>query len=111
MLTFCCSLFAAVPQISGGGSHSLVLKPDGTVWAWGGNHAGQLGDGTTNPRKFAIQVKGLEDVVSIAAGWEHNLAVKSDGTVWAWGNNRFGQLGDGTNENRNTPRSCHRGKG
>ncbi|MGC9030112.1 MAG: RCC1 domain-containing protein [Desulfomonilaceae bacterium] len=83
--------------------HSLALKSDGTVWAWGYNGYGQLGDGTTTNRLTPVQVSGLTNVVAIAAGGLHSLAKKSDGTVWAWGYNGYGQLGDGTTTNRLTP--------
>ncbi|SMB96533.1 Alpha-tubulin suppressor [Thermanaeromonas toyohensis ToBE] len=91
------------PMISAGTYHSLALKSDGTVWAWGQNSYGQLGDGTTTNRYTPVQVQGLSDVVAVAAGGGHSLALKSDGTVWAWGANNYGQLGDGTTANRYTP--------
>jgi len=90
-------------QISLGSGHGLAIKPDGTVWAWGNNIYGQLGDGTTTHRSTPVQVSGLTDVVSVAGGWAHSLAIKFDGTVWTWGNNSNGQLGDGTATNRLTP--------
>ena len=83
--------------------HSLALNADGTVWAWGNNAYGQLGDGTTTNRNHPGQVTGLTNVVRIAVGDTHNLAVKADGTIWAWGRNYYGQLGDGTTTNRNSP--------
>ena len=89
--------------IAGGDSHSLALKSDGTVWAWGYNGCGQLGDGSTTNRLTPVQVSGLTGVVAIAGGGSHSLALKSDGTVWAWGCNDYGQLGDGTTTNRLTP--------
>jgi len=93
-----------VIAISAGSSHSLALKSDGTVWAWGSNNVGQLGDGTTTDRNRPVQVSGLTNVIAITGGCEsHSLALKSDGTVWAWGYNNFGQLGDGTTTNRSTP--------
>jgi alpha-tubulin suppressor-like RCC1 family protein len=63
-----------------------ALKSDGTVWAWGENDYGQLGDGTTTSRAIPVQVSGVNKVVAIAARdyGIHNLAVKSDGTVWEW---------------------------
>ena len=85
------------------GGHSLALNGDGTVWAWGNNGNGQLGDGTTTQRSAPVQVSNLTNVVAIAAGFNHSLAVKSDGTVWAWGGNSNGQLGDGTTTQRNVP--------
>ncbi|HHT9106839.1 MAG TPA: RCC1 domain-containing protein [Candidatus Wujingus californicus] len=85
-----------VIAIEGGGGHSLALKSDGTVWTWGSNSQGQLGDGTDDMRTTPVQVNGLSDVIAIAGGADHTLAMKSDGTVWAWGSNGNGQLGDGT---------------
>ena len=84
-------------------NYSLAVKSDGTAWAWGGNSAGQLGDGTTVDETTPVQVSGLSSVKQIAGGWFHTLAVKSDGTVWAWGYNSSGQLGDGATTDRSTP--------
>ena len=80
--------------------HGLALKEDGTIWAWGDNRFGQLGDGTTTYRTFPVQVGGLRDVAAIAAAAVSSefgtlpvsLAVKRDGTVWAWGFQEFGRL-------------------
>jgi alpha-tubulin suppressor-like RCC1 family protein len=92
-----------VISIAAGEVHSFALKSDGTVWAWGYNVCGQLGDGTTEEKTRPVQVLGLTNVISIAAGNYYSLALKSDGTVWAWGNNRYGQLGDGTTEEKTRP--------
>ena len=90
-------------KIAAGYSHSLALKDDGTVWAWGYNGYGQLGDGTTTEKRTPVQVNGLSGVTAIAAGSAHSLALKNDGTVWAWGSNDYGQLGDGTTTTKITP--------
>jgi alpha-tubulin suppressor-like RCC1 family protein len=95
--------------ISAGLGVSVAIKNDGTVWAWGENQYGQLGDGTTTTRLTPVQVKGaggvgfLTNVVAVEAGEFQILALKSDGTLWAWGYNNYGQLGDGTTTNRSTP--------
>ncbi|WP_052487947.1 RCC1 domain-containing protein [Gordoniibacillus kamchatkensis] len=89
--------------IAAGGNFSIALKRDGTVWSWGDNSNGQLGDGTNVSKKQPVQVSGLSGVVAIAAGKLHALAVKNDGTVWTWGSNSFGQLGDGTTTSSNVP--------
>ena len=92
-----------VVAVSAGESHSLALLSDGTVWAWGGNWSGQLGDNTfNNASPSPVQVTGpggvgvLGTVVAVSAGWDHSLALLSDGTVRAWGHNSYGGLGDGT---------------
>jgi PKD repeat protein len=79
------------------------LKRDGTVWAWGDNYYGQIGDGTTTDRTSPVQVPGLTGVVSIAAGLGNSSATTSDGSVWTWGSNYFGQVGDGSLTQRNSP--------
>jgi hypothetical protein len=79
------------------------LKADRTVWTWGDNFNGELGNGTFTARATAGQVPGLTGVVAIAAGYYHAVALKADGSVWAWGGNAYGQLGDGTTTNRNAP--------
>ena len=92
-----------VVQISSGFGHSLALKSDGTVWSWGDNTFGQLGDGTTDVRIAPVKVTGLANIVQISSGFGHSLALKSGGTVWAWGENTYGQLGDGTTTSETTP--------
>ncbi len=91
-----------VTAIAAGMHYTVALKSDGTVWAWGWNDVGQLGNGTTTASNIPIQVIGLTEITAIAAGESHALALKSDGTVWAWGWNASGQLGDGTTISRNT---------
>jgi alpha-tubulin suppressor-like RCC1 family protein len=90
-------------SMSAGAVHNLKVRQDGTLWAWGGNAYGQLGDGTTTKRTTPVQVMGLDNVEAVAAGDNHSLALKKDGTVWAWGYNNHGQLGDGTTTTRTTP--------
>ena len=94
---------SGVAAIAAGGRHTVVLKNDGTVWAWGNNSDGQLGDGTAINRKTPVQVSGLGGVTTAAAGSSYTVVLKNDGTVWAWGYNNSGQLGDGTTTNRKTP--------
>ena len=92
-----------IVDIAGGDYHLLAVKSDGTVWAWGANYYGQLGDTTSINTGVPVQVSGLTGVVAIAAGKDHSLAVKTDGTVWSWGYNYYGQLGDNSTVNRNIP--------
>jgi alpha-tubulin suppressor-like RCC1 family protein len=83
-----------IVAIAAGGYHSLALKNDGTVWAWGFNADGQLGNDANENETRAVQVKTLQGIVAIAGGSHHSLALKNDGTVWAWGDNADGQLGN-----------------
>jgi alpha-tubulin suppressor-like RCC1 family protein len=77
-----------------GAAHGLVLKRDGSLWSWGGNHHGQLGIGTTGKEPGPLaQVGNDTDWTEIAAGYSHNLALKQDGSLWGWGINAHGQLG------------------
>jgi alpha-tubulin suppressor-like RCC1 family protein len=94
---------SGITQISVGAFDVLAVGPGGSVWAWGLNNGGQLGDGTTTTRPTPFQVPGLSGIVQVAAGVVHSLALRSDGTVLAWGSNVFGQLGDGTSTSRLTP--------
>jgi alpha-tubulin suppressor-like RCC1 family protein len=81
------------PAIAGGANHMVALKMDGTVWAWGFNLYGQLGDGTALDRASPVRVSGLVDVTAVAAGDGHSVALTDDGTVWTWGRNDHEQLG------------------
>ena len=80
-----------------------TLAQSGTVWGWGRNFNGQLGNGTNGDSNVPVQVTNLSQVTAIAGGGYHSLALKSDGTVWAWGYNFFGQLGDGTTNDSPVP--------
>jgi len=90
-------------SFAAGWHHSLVVLQDGTVWAWGRNHHGQLGDGTTENRLAPVQVAGLSNVRSVAAGGAHSLAILEDGSVWAWGRNTSFEAGDESQEDLHTP--------
>ena len=101
--TECPDGFYDLTAISAGHSHAIALKSDGTVWAWGQNSLGQLGNGTVISSSTPVQVVGLTDVKAISAGGQHNLALKNDGTVWSWGWNDYGQLGDNMFADRTVP--------
>jgi len=94
---------SGIIAISAGGYHSLALKSDGTVWSWGSNFAGEIGDGTISTRATPVQVTGISGIVAISAGSIHSMALKSDGTLYAWGFNADGRIGDGTTTNRFSP--------
>jgi alpha-tubulin suppressor-like RCC1 family protein len=98
-----------VIAIAGGTFHAVALKSDGTVWAWGSNGNGELGDGTFIGRQTPVQVFGsggvgfLTNVTAIEGGGDYTIALKVDGTVYTCGNNNYGQLGDGTHSSRRWP--------
>lgn len=82
--------FGGAAQVAAGDNFSVALKTDGSVWAWGHNQYGKLGDGSTTNRPRPVQVietsgAALANVTRIAAGLVNTLALKADGTVWAWG--------------------------
>jgi alpha-tubulin suppressor-like RCC1 family protein len=79
--------------VGAGYQHSLAIARDGTVWAWGRNDHGQLGNGKTGDSAVPVRVVGLENVAAVTGGEHHSLALRSDGTVWGWGSNAHGQLG------------------
>ena len=90
-----------VIAVSAGACHSMAIKSDGTLWGWGENEHGELGDGTTND---SVTPKKIMDSVSaVSAGLHYTMAIKTDGSLWAWGINLKGQLGDGTAVNRKRP--------
>lgn len=70
-----------VPSLAAGFGHAVALKTDGSLWAWGHNDQGQLGDGTTTDRSGPMQIG--TGYSSVAAGYDYTIAVKADGTLWA----------------------------
>lgn len=92
---------------------SIALRYDSTVWAWGFNGDGELGNNSNTDSWIPVQVHGpsnvgyLRGIVQISAGYAHVIALKSDGTVWAWGDNTNGELGDSTTINRTAPVQVH----
>lgn len=95
------ALLTGVAEIAAGQNHSVALKSDGSLWAWGLNTEGQLGTGNTVSSATPVQV--LTGVQSVTAGARHTLAIKSNGTLWSWGANESGQLGSGNTTPRATP--------
>ena len=89
-------------QVTCGYGSSAAVKTDGTLWLWGDNYGGQLGDNTSTGRSSPIQtVAGGTNWSQVACGLFHSSAIKTDGTLWTWGSNANGELGDNTST-RNT---------
>ncbi len=106
VFTFCAPASALAQKIVGGNVHTLALRADGRLWAWGYNYYGQLGDGTKANKSSPVQVllpAGVSKFTAMAAGKYHSLALTADGKLWAWGYNDDGQLGDGTNIDKSSP--------
>lgn len=102
LITPCTSMSAGFTTIDSGLGHTLALTNDGTVWAWGKNTYGELGDGTKNDRPKPVQVS-INNVTDVCAGGEISYAIKSDGTVRAWGVNNDRRLGTGSSGDLTIP--------
>lgn len=89
--------------IAGGGVHSLAVKTDGTLWTWGQNVSGRLGQNNTTYRSSPVQVGALTNWSAVMGGAEFSVAVKTDGTLWSWGRNNNGQLGLNSVINQSSP--------
>lgn len=96
-------LGAGVASVVAGQSHTCALSTGGTVYCWGKNDAGQLGDGTNTDRLSPVEVSGLEPAVAVVVGYEHTCALTAAGGVKCWGANWSGQLGNGGGDNRSKP--------
>ena len=94
---------AQVKAITVGHFHGLAVRQDGTVWTWGRNDQGELGNGLAGIQPAPKQAVGVADIHSVAAGAAFSLALGMDGSIWSWGYNATGQLGDGTTATRGIP--------
>src|SRR5690606_20336519 len=83
-------------QVAPGWFHNVAIQTDGTLWAWGRNDFGQLGDGTNTNRLTPVQIGTDNDWIFVDSGDHHTIALKANGTLWSWGLNNSGQLADGT---------------
>ncbi len=83
-------------QLSTGDGHACGVTTDSLAYCWGGNHSGQLGDGTTTSRLAPVAVKGGLRFRSVKAGENHSCGIAGNGRAFCWGSNGLGQLGDGT---------------
>jgi alpha-tubulin suppressor-like RCC1 family protein len=91
-------------QVSCGGSHTAAIKTDGTLWLWGSNSAGKLGDNSITDKSSPVQtVSGGTNWKQVSCGGDHTAAIKTDGTLWTWGLNTSRQLGDNTSPSKSSP--------
>ena len=90
-------------SVSAGSFHTVAIQTDGTLWAWGNNYFGQLGDGTATSKSSPVRIGTASNWVSVSAGFAHTVAIRTDGSLWAWGNNEVGQLGDNSLNSRLSP--------
>jgi hypothetical protein len=93
---------SGVVSVALGYYHTCVIKTNGSLWCWGNNTSGQLGDGTNTAKNSPVQIMS-SGVSSVSLGKDHTCAIKTNGSLWCWGYNYLGQLGDGANSSRNTP--------
>lgn len=101
------ALGTSVTSVSAGNLHTCAIKSDGTVWCWGSNGNGRLGNGGTTNRTSPVRVTGLPTTaMEVSAGYSHTCARTSDRKLWCWGSDFFGQLGNGVSgsgHDRSTP--------
>lgn len=94
-----------IRRLAAGGAHGLAIRFNGTLWAWGRNDKGQLGDGGTANTSTPKRIGTATNWVSVAAGADFSLGLREDGTLWAWGARAYGQIGDGSiTGNQTTPK-------
>ena len=86
-------------EVAAGTYHTLAIRSDGTLWAWGLNDKGQLGDGTTVNKNVPTKIGTDTNWATIDAFGDNSMALKTDGSLWCWGNNYVGQIGDGNHGN------------
>ncbi|RDI11935.1 T9SS type A sorting domain-containing protein [Flavobacterium sp. AG291] len=91
-------------QIEFGMLYGIGIKDNGTLWAWGDNEYGKLGDGTIVDKTSPIQVGAATNWKTISAGGSTSLGLKTDGTLWAWGENLMGQIPGTSNSSQTTPK-------
>jgi alpha-tubulin suppressor-like RCC1 family protein len=90
--------------ITSGEDHTVAIRDNGTLWAWGNNFNGELGDGTSTDKAEPQQIGNSTNWRLVDAGEDFTVAMMADGSIWGWGDNSQGQLGDGTTTDKHTPR-------
>ena len=91
-------------QVASGGYHTAAIKTDGTLWTWGRNTSGQLGDFSNTNRSTPVTTfAGGTNWKQVTCGGLHTAAIKTDGTLWTWGSGGYGRLGTNNTGNRSTP--------
>lgn len=90
-------------KISAGFNHTSGVKSDGTLWTWGQNTHGQLGDNTVSHRSSPVQIGSDYNWSYVTTGDYYTIAIKTDGTLWAWGQNTYGELGQSDTVSRSSP--------
>jgi alpha-tubulin suppressor-like RCC1 family protein len=91
-------------QVSSGGYHTAAIKTDGTLWTWGYNARGELGDSTLVTKSTPVTTfAGGTNWKQVSGGDSHTAAIKTDGTLWTWGSSAYAQIGDNTSVTKSTP--------
>ena len=94
-------------QVSAGGYHTAAIRNDGTLWVWGDNIIGQIGDNTNidrlTPRQISVGITGLNNWRQVSTGNQHTIAINYSGGLWVWGAGASGQIGDNTNIPKSVP--------
>lgn len=91
-------------EVAAGATFGVAIKTDGTMWSFGNNASGRLGDGTTITRSSPVQIGALTNWLKVACGYTSSAALKTDGTLWTWGSPSNGRLGNNTStSNKSSP--------
>ncbi|RYF91085.1 MAG: T9SS type A sorting domain-containing protein [Chitinophagaceae bacterium] len=84
-------------------NHSMAIQSYGSLFGWGENVNGQVGDNTTNNKPSPVRVGSVTDWKAIAVNGSHSMAIRTNGELWGWGQNAGGELGDGTYDSKTVP--------
>ena len=90
-----------VTSVSLGANHTAAIQTDGSLWMWGSNYYGQLGNGTNTDAGEPVKI--MDGAAAVDLGWSRTAVLKTDGSLWTWGRNCYGQLGSGSTEDSNVP--------